>query len=79
MSTRTLEIQLLNELVAIDFETLEEDYTEYVDLLTEANSNAHLWTRLACEYWKHNNLDAAKDICESAIKGVCARLLRLTL
>lgn len=73
---RTLEIALPNEVVSIplDDDTFEHELDEYISLLKEATSPARTWTKLAAEYWRRGNLDAAQKVCNTGVAGTLVHL-----
>jgi len=67
--SRTLDIPLDEaETVSIELEMLMADPSDYIELLKEGNSNAGIWTRLACEYWRKGNRSATNAICSAAVE-----------
>ncbi|KAH7100332.1 hypothetical protein BKA62DRAFT_706704 [Auriculariales sp. MPI-PUGE-AT-0066] len=68
-TSRTLDIPLdAAETISIDLDDLVDDPKDYVDLMKEGNAAAHFWTRLAGEYWRRRNHNAAHTICNAAIE-----------
>lgn len=69
-SGRSIDIELGGqEIVTIELDNLDNNPGDFIELLIEANSEASVWTKLACEYWKKGLLDAAEEIASEAVKS----------
>ena len=64
---KTIELDLLNEVVTIELDELEEDATNLILVLNESECKVWVWTKLAQEYWQRGYHDEAEKIALAAI------------
>ncbi|KAF6763213.1 RNA polymerase II-associated protein [Ephemerocybe angulata] len=67
-SGRSVDIELGGqEVISIDLDILDPNPDDVLDLLKEGQCKIWVWTKLAGEYWRRGNLDAAERIAQAAI------------
>ena len=66
---KTIELDLLNEVVTIELDELEEDATNLILVLNESECKVWVWTKLAQEYWQRGYHDEAEKIALAAISS----------
>lgn len=60
---RSLDIELSGqEIITVDLDNLDANPDDLLDVLRESHSKGAVWTRLASEYWRKGNLDAAEKL-----------------
>ena len=64
---KTIELDLLNEVVTIELDELEEDATNLILVLNESECKVWVWTKLAQEYWQRGYHNEAEKIALAAI------------
>jgi len=64
---KTIELDLVNEVVTIELDELEEDATNLILVLNESECKVWVWTKLAQEYWQRGYHDEAEKIALAAI------------
>ena len=64
---KTIELDLLNEVVTIELDELEEDATNLILVLNESECKVWVWTKLAQEYWQRGYHAEAEKIALAAI------------
>ena len=65
LSGRSIDIELESqEVITIDLDNLDPHPADVLELLRESQCGVWVWTRLATEYWRKGNLDAAETIGE---------------
>ncbi|EMD33781.1 hypothetical protein CERSUDRAFT_117863 [Gelatoporia subvermispora B] len=67
---RSLEVELLSEVISIELDNLDPNPQDMIDLLREGRCKGWIWTTLAAEYWRNGYLDGAQKIGEVA-KDYC--------
>jgi RNA polymerase-associated protein CTR9 len=78
-STRTVDIEIGSaEVITIDLDELDDSPEELLELLGDGSAKATvwLWTKLAAEYWRQGNLDAADKIGRTAVQCTLHVLIR---
>ncbi|KAF5346312.1 hypothetical protein D9758_011483 [Tetrapyrgos nigripes] len=66
---RNFEIELGGqEVISIDLNHLDPNPEELIEVLREGQCRVWVWTKLAGEYWRRGNLDAASKIASTAIE-----------
>ncbi|KAL7281504.1 hypothetical protein ACG7TL_004819 [Trametes sanguinea] len=64
---RSIDIELGGqEVITIEFDSLDPNPDDLIEVLKEAQCKAWIWTRLAAEYWRRGQLDAAEKIAKTA-------------
>lgn len=64
---RTLDIELSGqEVIAVDLDNLDANPDDLLEVLRESQSKVWVWTKLATEYWRKGNLDAAEKLARGA-------------
>lgn len=64
---RTLDIELSGqEVIAVDLDNLDANPDDLLEVLRESLSKVWVWTKLATEYWRKGNLDAAEKLARGA-------------
>lgn len=72
---KTIEIDLINEVITIELDDLEPDASNIIYLLEDSDAKVWLWTKLAGEYWRRGYPEEAEKIAlaakKSALNGCC--------
>jgi RNA polymerase-associated protein CTR9 len=66
---KTIEIDLVNEVVTIELDDLEADASNIILLLQDSDCKVWVWTKLAGEYWRRGYPDEAEKIALAAIES----------
>ena len=70
-----MDIQLSGqEVITVDLDDLDSSPDDLLDLLKDSQSEVWVWTRLAGEYWRKGNLDAAEKLVEGGIERTSTNL-----
>lgn len=67
---KTIEIDLINEVVTIELDDLEPDSSNIISLLLDGECKEWVWTKLAGEYWRRGYLDEAEKIAAAGVESV---------
>lgn len=60
---RSLDIELSGqEIITVDLDNLDANPDDLLDVLRDSHSKGAVWTKLASEYWRKGNLDAAEKL-----------------
>jgi hypothetical protein len=65
--TRSLEIELGDQVIAIDLDSLDQNTEDVIDVLQDAQCKVMVWTQLASEYWRRGWLESAQKITNAAV------------
>lgn len=65
---RSLEVEMNQEVIAIDLDALEQDTGDVIAVLQDGNCKVSFWTQLASEYWKKGWIEAAQRIINAAVE-----------
>ncbi|PVG02568.1 TPR-like protein [Serendipita vermifera] len=65
--TRSLEIELGDQVIAIDLDSLDQNTEDVIDVLQDAQCKVMVWTQLASEYWRRGWLESAQRITNAAV------------
>ena len=66
---RSLDIELSGqEIITVDLDNLDANPDDLLDVLRESHSKGAVWTRLASEYWRKGNLDAAEKLASTGFE-----------
>ena len=61
------------EIITLDLDDLDASPDDLLDLLKDSRANVGVWTKLAAEYWRKGNLDAAEKLALGAVDRTCPR------
>ncbi|KAI0759855.1 RNA polymerase II-associated protein [Trametes elegans] len=65
---RSIDIELGGqEVITIELDNLDPNPDDLLEVLKEGQCKVWIWTRLAAEYWRRGQLDAAEKIAQTAI------------
>ena len=59
------------EVITVDLDNLDASPDDLLDLLKDSQSEVWVWTRLATEYWRRDNMGAAEKLALGAIECAC--------
>ena len=64
---RSLDIELSGqEIITVDLDNLDANPDDLLEVLRDAQSKVQVWTKLATEYWRRGNLEAAEKLAQGA-------------
>ncbi|KIP06107.1 hypothetical protein PHLGIDRAFT_107356 [Phlebiopsis gigantea 11061_1 CR5-6] len=67
---RSLDIELSGqEIITVDLDNLDANPEDLLDVLRESQSKGAVWAKLASEYWRKGNLDAAEKLAAGGIES----------
>ena len=66
---RSMDIALSGqEVITVDLDNLDASPDDLLDLLKDSQSEVWVWSRLATEYWRRENMNAAEKLAQGAIE-----------
>lgn len=68
VAARALEIEVDQEVITIDLDSLDPSTDDVVAVLQDAECKISVWTQLASEYWRKGWLESAQRITNQAIE-----------
>jgi RNA polymerase-associated protein CTR9 len=73
---RSLDIELSGqEIITVDLDNLDANPDDLLEVLRESQSKVFVWTKLATEYWRRGNLEAAEKLALGALECMYCRWL----
>lgn len=70
---RSLDIELSGqEIITVDLDNLDANPEDLLDVLRESQSKGAVWAKLASEYWRKGNLDAAEKLAAGGVDSTCS-------
>ena len=74
---RSMDIALSGqEVITVDLDNLDASPDDLIDLLRDSQSQVWVWTRLATEYWRRENLEAAEMLAQGAVERASNSILQ---